>query len=83
MTTALALCSLTFFLCLVGLRNASRRSCSAHRSESLLVSGSGLAPAKDVESTISATLVPGAYTAIVRGKDGSTGVALVEVYDLQ
>jgi hypothetical protein len=47
------------------------------------ISGSGLAPAKDVESTISATLVPGAYTAIVRGKDGSTGVALVEVYDLQ
>ncbi len=28
------------------------------------------------------TLSPGAYTAIVRGRDHSTGVALVEVYDL-
>jgi hypothetical protein len=29
-----------------------------------------------------ATLVPGAYTAIVRGKDDSVGVALVEGYTL-
>ena len=27
-------------------------------------------------------LAPGAYTAIVRGKNGATGIALVEVYDL-
>lgn len=31
---------------------------------------------------ICATLDPGPYTAIVRGKDNGTGVALVEVYDL-
>ena len=32
---------------------------------------------------MSLTLVPGAYTAIVRGKNDTTGVALVEVYNLQ
>ncbi len=42
----------------------------------------GLAPTKELESAILATLDPGAYTAIVSGKDGGTGVGLVEVYDL-
>ena len=35
------------------------------------------------EAAIVTTLNPGAYTAVVRGKDDSTGVALVEVYVLQ
>jgi hypothetical protein len=43
----------------------------------------GLAPKNDSESAIVSTLTPGAYTAIVRGKAGATGVALVEVYALQ
>jgi hypothetical protein len=34
------------------------------------------------ESAILITLQPGQYTAIVSGKGGTTGVALVEVYDL-
>ncbi len=34
------------------------------------------------ESAIVATLSPGNYTAIVRGQNGGTGVALVEVYNL-
>lgn len=42
----------------------------------------GLAPSDDRESAILATLPPGAYTAILRGVDGATGVALVEVYAL-
>ena len=42
-----------------------------------------LAPTNDLESAILATLAPGAYTAIVRGNGSATGVALVEVYDLQ
>jgi hypothetical protein len=33
-------------------------------------------------SGIEATLAPGAYTAIVKGKNNTSGVALVEVYDL-
>jgi hypothetical protein len=42
----------------------------------------GFAPGDDKESAILATLAPGAYTAIVSGKDGGTGIGLVEVYDL-
>jgi hypothetical protein len=37
-------------------------------------------PHDDRESAIVATLSPGAYTAILRGKNDSSGVALVEVY---
>lgn len=40
-------------------------------------------PSNDRESAVVATLNPGAYTAVVRGKNNSTGVALVEVYVLQ
>ena len=43
---------------------------------------SGFAPTKDKESAILMTLEPGLYTTIVRGVSGTTGVALVEVYDL-
>ena len=39
-------------------------------------------PSNDLESAIVATLDPGAYTAIVSGKNGGTGIALVEAYDL-
>jgi hypothetical protein len=42
-----------------------------------------IAPTHDLESAILQTLMPGAYTAIVRGFDNSTGVALVEAYQLQ
>ena len=42
----------------------------------------GIPPADDLESAIVATLAPGAYTAIVRGNGNTSGVALVEVYDL-
>jgi hypothetical protein len=42
----------------------------------------GYAPADDHESAILATLPPAQYTAIVRGKDDTTGVGLVEVYNL-
>ena len=43
---------------------------------------SGLAPHNDFESAIIATLPPGSYSAVVRGKNGGTGVGLVEVYEL-
>lgn len=39
-------------------------------------------PSNDYESSIVQSLQPGAYTAIVAGKGGTTGVGLVEVYDL-
>ncbi len=39
-------------------------------------------PTNNLESAIVATLEPGPYTAIVSGKNNSTGIGLVEVYDL-
>jgi hypothetical protein len=46
------------------------------------IQATGLAPSYDAESAILRTLAPGNYTAIVRGKNNTTGVALVEVYSL-
>jgi hypothetical protein len=42
----------------------------------------GIPPSNDLESAIVRNLAPGNYTAIVRGVNGTTGVALVEVYAL-
>ena len=42
----------------------------------------GTAPTDDRESALIMTLDPGRYTAIVLGKNGTTGTALVEAYDL-
>lgn len=41
-----------------------------------------LAPSSNVESALQVTLNAGNYTALVRGAGGSSGVALVEVFDL-
>ena len=46
------------------------------------ITSDGLAPTNPKESALLATLNPGAYTAIVRGVNGATGIGLVEVYDL-
>ncbi len=51
--------------------------------EAATVEATGLAPADDRESAIVRTLAPGSYTALVRGKQNTTGVALVEAYDLE
>ncbi len=40
-------------------------------------------PNKNQESAILATLAPGNYTAVVRGKNNTTGIGLVEAYNLQ
>ena len=47
------------------------------------IQATGLAPPDDRESAIYVTLPAGAYTAIVRGVSSTTGVAIVEVYNLQ
>jgi hypothetical protein len=44
------------------------------------IQATGLSPLNDAESAILADLAPGAYTAIIAGKSGGTGVALVEAY---
>ncbi len=46
------------------------------------IQNSGYAPTAASESAIIADLLPGNYTAILRGVNNTTGVALVEVYDL-
>jgi hypothetical protein len=46
------------------------------------VLNSGLAPGNDLEAAILQTLVPDAYTVVVSGANGGTGVGLVEAYDL-
>ena len=46
------------------------------------INATAIAPTHDLESAIIRTLPPGAYTALVDGKSGETGTALVEVYDL-
>jgi hypothetical protein len=43
----------------------------------------GLAPSKTAESGIVRSLPPGAFTAILAGKNGGIGIGLVEVYNLQ
>jgi hypothetical protein len=42
----------------------------------------GLAPTNNLEAAIDATLNPGAYTGIVTGNGGISGIGLIEVYDL-
>jgi hypothetical protein len=40
----------------------------------------GIPPSNNLESAIVRDLLPGNYTAIVRGSNNSTGVALIEAY---
>jgi hypothetical protein len=46
------------------------------------INATGIAPTNNLESAIDVTLAPGAYTAVVRGNGNTSGVALIEVYDL-
>jgi streptogramin lyase len=46
------------------------------------IEGTGLQPKDDRESAILSSLPPGAYTAVVRGKSDTTGIAVVELYNI-
>jgi hypothetical protein len=46
------------------------------------IQATGMSPTNDLESAIVVTLSPGVYTAIVRGRNNTSGVALIEIYDL-
>jgi hypothetical protein len=46
------------------------------------VEATGIPPTNDWESAIVATLPAGPYTAVLASRDGGTGIALVEVYNL-
>jgi hypothetical protein len=45
------------------------------------IEGTPFEPSNDLEAVIVATLQPGAYTAILTGKDQTSGVGVVEIYD--
>ncbi len=47
-----------------------------------ILTDNNLAPTEDAESALVVNLDPGAYTAVVRGVGDTTGVALVEAYDI-
>ncbi len=53
-----------------------------NRGSASTIQSIGLAPSDPRESAILMTLPPGAYTAIVSGVAGATGVGLVEVYEI-
>jgi hypothetical protein len=47
-----------------------------------LIEAAGLAPGNDVEAALVETVAPGSYTAVVRGSNRTTGVGLVEAYNI-
>ena len=51
-------------------------------AQEVAILATGLAPTNNLESAIDTTVNPGAYTAVLRGKNNTSGVALIEVYDL-
>jgi sugar lactone lactonase YvrE len=69
----------------LSLRNADGAEIAASndwREQQAEVQATGVPPSDDRESALVTTLGPGSYTAIVAGAAGGTGVALVEVYNL-
>jgi len=50
-------------------------------SQEVAIEASGFSPSDSREAAIMSVLAPGANTAIVRGRDDTSGVALVEVYN--
>ena len=54
----------------------------AYEMQTTEIEATGIPPTDDAESAIVLPLGPGAYTAIEAGKNGMTGVGLVEVYNL-
>jgi len=46
-----------------------------------LIFASGLQPTNDLESAIDATLTPSAYTALISGKNNTSGAGLIELFD--
>jgi hypothetical protein len=51
-------------------------------SQQAAILSTGVAPTRDAESAILLSLAPGAYTAVVRGANGTAGIAVIEAYHL-
>ena len=51
-------------------------------AQELAIIATGIPPSDNLEAAIDIFLNPGAYTAIIRGKNNTSGVGMIEVYDL-
>jgi hypothetical protein len=51
-------------------------------SQLIDILATSIPPSNNAESAIIATLIPGLYTAVVRGANNGTGIAVIEGYDL-
>jgi hypothetical protein len=51
-------------------------------AQAVLITAAGLAPNNNLEAAMAATLAPGAYTALLAGRNNGSGIGLIEVYDL-
>lgn len=65
-----------------GVRLAFNNNWRDNAAQAALITATGIPPTNNLESAIVSDLPAGAYTAIVSGNNGSTGVALVEVYNI-
>jgi hypothetical protein len=54
----------------------------SQQSQESQIKSTTIQPTNDLESAIVVTLSPGNYTAVVQGKNGATGVGVVEAYNL-
>ena len=63
--------------------NTVRANDDWQESQQSEIEATNIPPTHPAESAIVASLAPGDYTAVVRGKNGVTGVGLVEVYNVQ
>ena len=47
------------------------------------IEATGIAPSNDLEAAILATLLPGSYTVVASGQGNTTGIGLIEIYNLR
>ncbi|MBA2743036.1 MAG: hypothetical protein H0U43_01760 [Chthoniobacterales bacterium] len=65
-----------------GVKIAGNDEWQSNSTQAAKIQEADLAPADPHECALTVTLKPGNYTAIVRGKDDTTGISLVEFYKL-
>ena len=63
--------------------NVLLRNDNWKESQEQAITDTGLAPGNDRESAIRTTLNPGSYTAVVAGKNNTSGIGLTEIYEVQ